>query len=88
VLLGLPGVRKLAHRTAVTLRVQEDGSVLRVTLSDGTAHRVVHPEGVTAKKALEDLLTGPGGGWFYTGNKTWIRRDAVIRVVLEDENAG
>jgi hypothetical protein len=54
-----------------------------VTLVDGSEHVVVHPKDVTARDALESLLEGPGGGWFCTGSKAWIRRDAVVQVVLE-----
>jgi hypothetical protein len=68
--------------------VQEDGWVLRVTLSDGTEHQLVHRDGVTAKEALEELLHGPPGGWFYTAKMTWVRRDAVIRVTLEEAAEG
>jgi hypothetical protein len=62
--------------------------VLRVSLLDGSEHVVVHPEDVTARDALESLLEGPGGGWFYTGRKEWVRRDAVVRAALEAAPSG
>ena len=54
-----------------------------MTLVDGSEHVVVHPEDVTARDALESLLEGPDGGWFYIGRKEWVRRNAVVRAALE-----
>jgi hypothetical protein len=77
----------MTERKPGDVDAERDGSSesLRVTLVDGSEHVVVHSGGVAAREALEELLAGRGGGWFYTGDRAWIRRDAVVRVVLENE---
>jgi hypothetical protein len=64
-----------------------ESETLWVTLADGSEHLVVHPEGVAARDALDSLLHGPRGGWFYIGEMEWIRRDSVVRVHLKRQTA-